>query len=1018
MTDDLAQRIQRQQAALRDGDIETADFARFLARMRAQFGEQQVDAVLQVEAATTAGGTTQVVTESARVGVAVAGSLYGDVFINGQWTRDESALLHQYLEHLIARCAMLPLQGIREQKSSTDLLAIKLDQVYTQLATAGMVQREVFDRASLAQFDASAYLAAHRGTELLPAQQRSRVRVAGQAGADRRPISIVAGGRTLLSGVIDANSDFYSEQDLVQWTPQELAAATQQGDELIFYGPQLVTEAIADSSHIVVLGEPGSGKSTLLRYLALTLAEAGLDEHVDLQERLQGWSRLGAHYRPLPIYYPLLTFAQRLAKDPGLAGTAHDLWNALADFIDPATSSTGLATVVRDRINRGAVILLLDGLDEVATVESRRKVVQAVAQFATEHPLCRIIVTCRVRAYEGERNAAWQLPGWPTVTLADWTRGQMAHFIAAWYHEAARANDRTAEWRGERVTALQTALGRRPDLQRLGVRPLLLTIMAVVHFNDGRLPEDSVSLYHRCIEILLGQWELGRADGTAYGTLMAYISLPNSGVEAFRPLLEVAAFRAHEAQRGTDQGSLGCEQLRLLVMDALKERGHTNPYDGAEKFLDYTDKRAGLLQASDAGDAYVFPHLTFQEYLAGVHLVSGLHVVDKIMARRNDDRWRVPIMLGVGDHVSGNKLEMPYRLFQELLTCEERSVEQTERDLLFAADLGQELGWDRLEQGDTAFKRVRRDLAQQLGSVVEGRVLPATERVRAGSLLGTLGDPRPGVCALPPSLITIGGGAFVIGLTAQEVGRLPKDEQPYYSHVVNDQPVSVRSFALAKYPVTNGQFKLFMDDAGYDRVVPWWEGRGREWLDAQDNRRAPNYWGDERWGMARANHPVVGVSWYEAQAFCRWLTQQRRYNPVGIVYRLPTEAEWEWAARGVERRMYAWGWEEPDGDRANYDGTYNGMTAVGCFPGGGTPEGVLDLAGNVLEWTGSVYGPYPYDADDGREQPTEVARKRFTLRGGSWNFNPIFLRAANRDFGSPDDRIGNVGFRLATHLPV
>ncbi len=245
---------------------------------------------------------------------------------------------------------------------------------------------------------------------------------------------------------------------------------------------------------------------------------------------------------------------------------------------------------------------------------------------------------------------------------------------------------------------------------------------------------------------------------------------------------------------------------------------------------------------------------------------------------------------------------------------------------------------------------------------------------------------------------------------------------------INTEALTRAPFALGRYLVTNAQYAIFIERGGYDPEAAWWDDAARAWLARDDaatqglaswqrrrRKDQPEFWDAPTFGIARPNSPVVGESWYEALAFCRWLT---RHLDDGYVYGLPSEAEWEYAARGTERRMYPWPAGELDGERANYRHEYNGTSAVGCFPAGATPEGIYDLAGNVFEWTRSAYRAYPYDPADGREAGDDPAQKRFTLRGGSWLVQPFALRAACRGQDAPDGLHGQrVGFRLARHPP-
>jgi formylglycine-generating enzyme required for sulfatase activity len=221
-----------------------------------------------------------------------------------------------------------------------------------------------------------------------------------------------------------------------------------------------------------------------------------------------------------------------------------------------------------------------------------------------------------------------------------------------------------------------------------------------------------------------------------------------------------------------------------------------------------------------------------------------------------------------------------------------------------------------------------------------------------------------------------------MGSNKHEDPQASEDELPQHS-------VALETFQIAKYPVTVAEYACFV------RATKRMEPRG--------------LFNDLSWTQQisqRLDHPVVNISWRDAVAYAKWLAQC-----TGHPWRLPSEAEWEKAGRGTDGRIYPWG-DLFDAAQANtVDGERGGTTSIGSYPSGTSPYGALDMAGNVWEWTSSIFKPYPYIASDGREQIESTGDR--VLRGGSWAHLYKVARVAYRNDSQLNYLYVGSGFRVA-----
>jgi hypothetical protein len=704
---------------------------------------------------------------------------------------------------------------------------------------------------------------------------------------------------------------------------------------------------------LLLEGQPGAGKTTFLRFAACMLARDALGKTgPEGRSWREAYLGLGRDAALTPVLVRIGDLVPFLTQES--SPLRRDDRRRLLDFLAAQCAENEIGVTRegwRRLLEEGEGLLLLDGLDEVAEESSRSRIFE-IFRDACAHWRCPVVVASRPI-----QTAELREMGFHVATVEPFGREEVRTFLDHWVSALYQAADRS-ELRGEGERyrqALEAALCDLPRVRRLASNPVMLTCLCVVHWNEGRLPEGRSRVYKAVVRWLIAartsqREKEGFTDRFAEEGFSRLALWMMSGASGKRTSIDLAeASESIEAEVKTYFPALATREQRRRL---------------AREWLSFECSGSGIVEEL-ADHRLRFWHLTFQEYLAAQQLAWRDDGEDEATAwwplvREHLDsaQWRETVELFPGCLILGGRGRVD-KLLERVLSLR-GSGEDLASEARVAGIVGrllQTLVVEQYQPRPEVRRTYEESLRRSLGIfTVEGASeVPVAVRIAAAEALGRGGDPR-----LAPERANF---LVVPGLSGVRLG---------------------------KYPVTVEEYQRFVESRGYEDRKHW-DAAGWE-LREKKGWSSPGSWEEQ---LETPNRPVVEVSWFEAYAYCRWLSDQR-----GELIRLPAEGEWEKAATSPAGE-YPWGGEEPDGERANFDGNVRAPTPVGIYPSGDGPHGHSDLAGNVWEWCA-----------DEREGP-EIEGGWRALRGGGWDVSAVDLRSAIRDGDHARYRNDSIGFRVA-----
>lgn len=737
----------------------------------------------------------------------------------------------------------------------------------------------------------------------------------------------------------------------------------------------------------ILIGSPGCGKTTILKFLSTVVFD----------------SKLCISYGIFPsaVIVPISSVA--------LLNYTGSLFEYVVFLYKRQLGMQyDLDEYFKSKFQNGDVIILMDGLNDISP--SRQiSVVKQLDDLCNESSnKNRIILTTRYLL----QNCSYT--GFEVGYIQEFDIDDIEEYSLKFFKASGLSKQKIRETKLKFINAIS----RNLELLGLARNPLFLSILTLLYVRQSELPHKRIELYSIFINDVIS----------------SAVSGMNGEQFSKDSIIRVLAYVAYNMNKNDVQNSYLTEPvLKNYIKSFFEKRAEYSKWDALQKmqlFFDHVVGKIGIFTYSAEIDGYIFSQYAIKEYLAALNICYDLEdyldngkkgrvryreIVDMLFPY---DKWH-DIMKLVVEYVAliNNNICSPIDVILHMINMQQHNMLNSIECTVVAGECLASLGNDFSNE---KIAECRQLCQNRLVNILKSTDASYKTRIRASRVLSHIGDTRFDEYSFIPEMVDITPGTFEKGASLEEVNafieeaeKVTLDENDLWiknywreillSEVSEKEEVSiVNKYRISKYPITNMQYQVFLNE-NLDYNIPGW---------GDDNKGALYTWDDEKRACNAAynNCPVVLVSWNDANNYCKWLSSK-----TGRKFRLPTEEEWEYAARGPQSNIYPWGNQWKDNYANTFESGINDIIAVGCFVEGVSEFGVFDCSGQIWEWTSTLDTELWKKAWPSNMRAAND-KAAYIVRGGAWDDISVFARCSSRGPNAASFYEHYIGFRVLEEI--